>query len=1063
MDAKMKFDTLKENFSIPAAEQKILEFWEANQVFKKAQEQAKERPHFVFYEGPPTANGRPGIHHVIARTVKDLVCRYKAMRGFRVDRKAGWDTHGLAVEIAVEQELNLESKAKIISYGIDKFNRKCRESVFRYVKDWDTLTRRIGYWIDLDDAYVTLTNEYIESVWWILKTFYDRGLIYRGYKTVPFCPRCGTGLSSHEVAQGYATVKDPSIYVKVKAADEDFSYLVWTTTPWTLPSNAALCMKADADYVMVEHEGEKLVLAEALVGRVFGEYKQVIKRYKGADFLKRKYIPLFDTFKDESDKAFYVINGDFVTLEDGTGIVHIAPGFGADDYEIGQKYGLPVLQAIEANGVFKDFAGPYAGMFIKDADPLIIKDLKAAGRLLKKETYEHSYPFCWRCDSPLIYIARQSWYIKTTDFKDRLIANSNAINWHPDEIRTGRMLNWLENNVDWALSRERFWGTPLPIWICDDPRCGAQKAIGSIAELRQAAVNLPQEIDLHKPMMDEVKLACECGGTMTRVPEVIDVWFDSGAMPYAQWHYPFENKEEFEKKYPADFISEAVDQTRGWFYSLLAISTLLFDKPPFKNVIVLELILDKEGKKMSKSRGNVVDPFLTVDTYGADPVRWYLVSTSNPWLPIRFDPDGLAEVVRKYFDTLRNTYSFFAIYANIDQVVEKAAAEGVSIERYLEAKAGEPERFDRWITSRYHSLVKEVTRHLDDYEITRPVRAMQSFVIDELSNWYIRNNRRRFWAQADDPSKMRAYLTLYRILEGLCRLTAPVTPFMSELIWKELTGENRAKFGLPLSVHMTEFPTPDESLIDAKLEETMELVQTIVSLGRAARARKNLKVRQPLSRIIIGLPKYVDAEQLRDYFNIIKDELNIKEVDLSTDVSQYVSYSAKLNFKQAGPKLGADVQKAAEYLRSLDSDSVKQFMQTKQLSVSLGARQVTLTDEEVEVVKSEQEGFAVESDGPITVAIATELTEELIDEGFAREMVNKIQNMRKTSGFEVTDYITVRVSTSERLKSAALKYDEYIRRETLAKRIEFTDRMPLDGGKEWNINGEKAAITLAKA
>ncbi|MFQ6009303.1 MAG: isoleucine--tRNA ligase, partial [Candidatus Zixiibacteriota bacterium] len=648
----MKFDTLKDNFSIPAAEEKILDFWETHSVFQKAQEAARGKPHFVFYEGPPTANGRPGIHHVIARTIKDLICRYRAMRGYRVDRKAGWDTHGLAVEIAVEQELKLESKAKIVSYGIDRFNQKCRESVFRYLKDWNAITRRIGYWLDLDDAYITLTNEYIESVWWILKNFYDRGLIYKGYKTVPFCPRCGTGLSSHEVALGYATVKDPSVYVKVKAADDDFYYLIWTTTPWTLPSNAALCMKADADYVMVEHNGERLVLAEALISRVFGEFKEVLKRYKGSDFLKRKYEPLFDTFNDQAHRAFYLINGDFVTLEDGTGIVHIAPGFGADDYEVGQQYGLPVLQAIEANGIFKEFAGPYAGMFIKDADPLIIKDLEAAGKLLKKETYEHSYPFCWRCDTPLIYIARQSWYIKTTDFKDQLIKNNNAINWYPDEIRTGRMLDWLENNVDWALSRERFWGTPLPIWICDDPRCGAQKAIGSIEQLRKAAVSLPAEIDLHKPMMDDVKLACECGGAMTRVPEVIDVWFDSGAMPYAQWHYPFENKDEFEKKYPADFISEAVDQTRGWFYSLLAISTLLFGKPPFKNVIVFEHILDKEGKKMSKSRGNVVDPFTTVATYGADPVRWYLVSTSNPWLPTRFDTDSLAEVLRKYFNTL---------------------------------------------------------------------------------------------------------------------------------------------------------------------------------------------------------------------------------------------------------------------------------------------------------------------------------------------------------------------------------------------------------------------------
>ncbi len=1081
----MKFDTLKDNFSIPAAEEKILEFWERHNIFQKAQEAAKDKPHFVFYEGPPTANGPPGIHHVISRTIKDLICRYKAMRGYRVDRKGGWDTHGLPVEIAVEEELNLESKARIVEYGISKFNRKCRESVFKYVNDWNEITRRIGYWLDLDDAYVTLTNDYIESVWSILKTFYDRGLIYKGYKTVPFCPRCGTGLSSHEVAQGYELVKDPSIYVKAKAADGDFSYLLWTTTPWTLLSNAALCMKPDADYVMVEHEGEKLVLAEALVDGVFGEHKEVVERYKGSDFLKRKYEPLFDTFKNEADpsrpgrlgpandgltgSAFYVINGDFVTLEDGTGIVHIAPGFGADDYEIGQEYGLPVLQAIEANGIFKDFAGPYAGMFIKDADPLIIKNLEAAGKLLKKETYEHNYPFCWRCHSPLIYIARQSWYLKTTAFKDQLIKNNNAINWHPDEIRTGRMLNWLENNVDWALSRERFWGTPLPIWICGNPECGKQTAIGSIKELKEKSVRDDPKmeqawgtLDLHKPQVDEVKLACQCGSTMSRVPEVIDCWFDSGAMPYAQWHYPFENKEEFESHYPADFISEAVDQTRGWFYSLLAISTLLFDKPPFKNVIVFEHILDREGKKMSKSKGNVVDPFVTVDRFGADPVRWYLVSTSNPWLPTRFDQDGLTEVVRKYFDTLRNTYSFFALYANIDRVAEEAENKGLSIEQYLQKKAGAPERFDRWITSRYHSLVKEVTQHFDNYEITRPVRSIQTFVIDDLSNWYIRTNRRRFWAKADDPSKMRAYLTLYRILAGICRLTSPVTPFVSELIFGELMGENREKYGLPLSVHMTDYPQPDETQIDAELEESMGLVQKVVSLGRAARSRKNLKVRQPLSRILIALLGQTDQQRMEGYIDIIKEELNIKEVVFSPDADRYVSYSARLNFKLAGPKLGADVKKAAAYLSALGSEAVKQIAHSKQMSFELDGRKIVLTDEEIDITKSEKAGHAVESDGTITVILTTELTEELIDEGFAREMVNKIQNMRKDSGFDVTDHINVWVSSSERLKSAAVKHDEFIRRETLAHRIEFTDRESVSDGREWNINGEKAAIAVAK-
>jgi isoleucyl-tRNA synthetase len=1058
----MKFDPLKDNFSIPKAEEQILKFWDTHNVFRKANELAKNRPHFVFYEGPPTANGRPGIHHIISRTIKDLVCRYKTMRGFRVDRKAGWDTHGLPVEIEVEKELKLTSKPQVVDYGIKKFNEKCRVSVFRYLDEWKEITRRIGYWLDLDDAYVTLHNEYIETVWWILKNFFDRDLIYQGYKTIPYCPRCETGLSSHEVAQGYDLVKDPSVYVKVRAADDDFAYLVWTTTPWTLPSNAALCMKADADYVLVEYQGEKLVLAEPLVWKTFGGDAEVnvIKRYKGKDFLKRRYLPLFDTFKDDIDKAFFVINADFVTLEDGTGIVHIAPGFGQEDYEVGQEYGLPVFQAIEANGIFKDFATPYNGMFVKDADPIILEDLKNDGKLFKKELYEHNYPFCWRCDSPLIYIAQQSWYLRTTQFKEQLIKNNNDINWYPDDIRTGRMLNWLENNVDWSLSRERFWGTPIPIWICEDAKCGRKRAVGSIEQLRDEAQGLPEELDLHKPMMDEVRLTCECGGTMSRIPEVVDVWFDSGAMPYAQWHYPFENKEEFERKYPADFISEGVDQTRGWFYSLLAISTLLFDKPPFKNVVVHEFILDHEGKKMSKHKGNVIDPFATINQYGADPVRWYLVSTSNVWLPTRFGLEGLAEVVRKYFDTLRNTYSFFAIYANIDKIADRSQAEGLTVRAFLEQKADPPERFDRWIVSKYHSLVKDVTESFDNYEITRPVRAIQHFVIEELSNWYVRNTRRRFWAKADDPSKMRAYLTLYDILTSVCQLTAPVAPFMSELIWTQLMGENREKHGLPLSVHVADYPVADESLIDEKLEETMDFTERIVSLGRAARSRKNIKVRQPLAKLMIKLPSWLSLDRLAGYLDIIKSELNIKELAAAEDIAGLVSYSAKLNFKTAGSKLGASAKAAAAYVSELDSEAVRKFLDTKTLTFEVNSKKIELAEGEIEVSRSENEGFAVESEGHLTVALDTRLTDELIDEGFAREIVNKVQNMRKASGFEVTDQIDIALNSSGRLIAAAKKFDNFIRRETLAEQITYPDHREFEGCKEWNINGESAAIAV---
>ncbi|MEP0829275.1 MAG: isoleucine--tRNA ligase, partial [bacterium] len=1035
----MKFEQPKDDFSIPEMEKRILEFWEREQIFEKSLLAAQERPQFVFYEGPPTANGRPGIHHVISRTIKDLVCRYKSMQGFRVDRKAGWDTHGLPVEIEVEKSLNLDTKAKVLEYGIDKFNQKCKESVFKYLDDWNQITRKIGYWLDLSDAYITLTNDYIETVWWILKNFYDRGLIYKGYKTVSFCPRCETALSSHEVAQGYDEVPDPSVFVRVKAADDDFSYLVWTTTPWTLPSNAALCMHPDAVYALVEYKGERLVMAEALLMKVLATDFVVLETNKGSEFAGRKYQPLFDTFKDKADQAFYVINGDFVTLEDGTGIVHIAPGYGADDYEIGQKYGLPVLQAVAADGHFVPGSGKYAGKFIKDADPLIIDDLKRDGKLLKKETYIHNYPFCWRCDSPLIYISRQCWYIKTTQFKEQLIKNSSITRWYPDEIRTGRMLDWLENNVDWALSRERFWGTPLPLWTCDNDKCANITAVGSIEQLRKEGLSVPGTLDLHKPMIDEIKLRCgKCGGTMTRVPEVIDTWFDSGAMPFAQWHYPFENKDYIDKgiKYPCDFISEAVDQTRGWFYSLLAISTLLFDKPSYKNVIVIELILDKLGKKMSKHKGNVVDPFEVVEKYGADPLRWYLLTTSNPWASKRFDEDALLEVLRKFFDTLKNSYSFFALYANIDNIAERADNEGKTVEQFLNQFAGEPERIDRWIESRFNSLTKKVTERLDNYDLTPPARMITAFVIDDLSNWYIRLNRRRFWGPGNDPSKMRAFLTLYRMLLGTARLIAPYSPFTAEYLWQELVKPGNGK--KLTSVHMAEFPRYDDTAIETELEESMALAQKVVSLGRAARNRRNLKVRQPLNGIKVHLGDSAQFDRLKAELPVILDELNVKAVEELKSVSSVVSYKAKLNFAVAGKKYGGLVKELGPLVAGLSSDKLESFLATGELLLNAGGSEVKLTPEELEVQKLEKEGLAVESDGGVTVALDTAIDDNLRDEGFAREMVNKIQNMRKSSGFEVTDRISVLVKTEEPLLSAVLRYNDYICQETLADQIDLT-------------------------
>ncbi|MEW5925186.1 MAG: isoleucine--tRNA ligase [Candidatus Zixiibacteriota bacterium] len=1057
----MKFDQLNE-FKIPDAEAKILKFWEDNKVFEKSMEAVQNRPHFVFYEGPPTANGKPGIHHILSRTIKDMVCRYKAMKGYRVDRKGGWDTHGLPVEIEVQKRLGIENKSDILKYGVDKFTQQCKDSVFRYIDDWNLLTRKMGYWLDLDNAYITLTDDYVETVWWILKNFFDRDLIYKGYKTVPFCPSCETGLSSHEVAQGYDEVADPSVFVKVKAVDEDYYFLVWTTTPWTLPSNAALCMHPDANYVVVNYKGEKLVLAEALAPSILHDEYEVLDRKRGSNFANKKYIPLFDTFKDMSDKAFYVINGSFVTLEDGTGIVHIAPGYGADDYEIGQKYGLPVLQAVAPNGHFVPGSGKYEGKFIKKADPVIIEDLKTAGKLFKVAEYVHNYPFCWRCDSPLIYITRHSWYIKTTLFKEQLLKNNNTIHWYPDEIRTGRMLEWLENNVDWALSRERFWGTPLPIWICDNDTCGHMTAVGSVEQLRRDGIDVPDKVDVHKPGIDAIKLKCEkCGGTMTRVPEVIDTWFDSGSMPYAQWHYPFENKDVFEIKYPCEFISEAVDQTRGWFYTLLAISTILFDKEPFRNVIVHSHVVDKDGKKMSKSKGNVVDPFYIFSEYGADPLRWLFINGSNPWLPKKFDEKQLEEVIRKFFDTLKNSYSFFALYANIDEVAERSKNESKSVSEFLAQYAGPPERIDQWIISRYNTLVKNVTDRLDNYDITPPTRQINDFVIDDLSNWYIRLNRRRFWAPENDPSKMRAYLTLYEVLCGIVKLIAPVTPFVSEFLWRELSAPNNGE--RHISVHMEEYPGFDAGLINTDLEESMALAQKIVSIGRAARNRVNLKVRQPLSGILVNIPGIDKFDKIGSEFQIIKDELNIKEIEKLLDISKVVSYKAKLNFAKAGPRLGSMVKQIAAKVVGYSSEVLEEFIKTGTLTVNVDGADYQLTREEVEIEKLEKAGFAVESGDGITVALKTEIDDILRDEGFAREIVNKIQNMRKSSGFEVTDRIKILVRTEEPLATAVRRHDAFICNETLADEIALVDSIaPENGGKNWNINGIKADIVVIR-
>ncbi|MEE9442489.1 MAG: isoleucine--tRNA ligase [candidate division Zixibacteria bacterium] len=1063
----MKFDQLKDNFSWAGIEDEILGFWEKNNIFSRSMEQNKDNEPYVFFEGPPTANGEPGIHHVISRTIKDLICRYKTMQGFRVDRKAGWDTHGLPVEVEVEKRLNLKTKQEVKQYGIAEFNKRCKESVFTYKKDWDELTRRLGYWLDLDKAYITLENYYIESVWYILANFFNRDLIYLGYKTVPFCPRCETVLSSHEVGQDYRDVSDPSVFVRMKAVDDDYSFLVWTTTPWTLPSNAAICLHPNQNYVCVKYKDERLVLAEALANRVLGDDFEVLETKKGSEYVNIKYQPLFDTFADEADKAFYAINADFVSMKDGTGIVHIAPGFGADDYEIGKKYGLPVLQAIYENGYFKEDTGWLAGKFIKDADPEIIADLDKRGLLFMAEKYTHSYPFCWRCHSPLIYIARDSWYIRTTQFKDKLLEYNKRINWYPPEIGSGRFGEWLENNIDWAISRERFWGTPLPIWICD--KCGEKRAVGSVEQLKNEGIGVPDNLDLHKPYIDEIKLTCSaCSGEMTRVSEVIDVWFDSGAMPFAQWHYPFENKDRFDKElFPAAFISEAVDQTRGWFYSLLAISTIFYDKSCFENCLVMEFVVDQEGKKMSKHIGNYIEPFDMFNTYGADAVRWYMISISHPWIALKFDPEGVKITQRKFFDTLKNSYAFWALYANIDDIAERADKENLSISDFLRKRAGRETLIDKWIRSRYNSVVKSVSEVLDDYNITRAARLIQDFVIDDMSNWYIRLNRSRFYSSGNDPDKMLVYSILYDILVGVCGLMAPIAPFFCDFIYGQLVGESRRAKGE--SIHLTSYPNYNVEAIDTGLEEEMAYVQKVVSLALSARKRKNLKVRQPLSRIIINNQ---NGDKPSDNINeIILRELNIKTIEYSDNPAEYVSYSAKPVFAKLGPKFGKAVKQAAEKISSLPSDEIKDFARTQSLKLEFDGRQVELTTEEVEIIRNEREGFAVESDGPYTVVLDTSLNEELRQEGFARELVNKIQNKRKSSGFEVTDRIRITLFADEPVAAAIKNFGDYISAETLAE--PFTAN-PIEGNKEagaqfalgtieeLKINGEITYIAIGR-
>jgi len=1041
------FKQLTDKLNYHELESEILKSWEENDIFKKSISAREGNQEFTFYEGPPTANGRPGIHHVMGRTLKDIICRYKTMQGFQVHRKAGWDTHGLPVEIEVEKSLGFKHKDDIIGYGVAKFNEECKKSVWKYKTEWEELTKMMGYWVDLQHPYVTFDNNYIESIWWALKQYFDKGLIYKGYKIQPYCPRCETPLSSHEVSLGYKDVKDPSVYIKLKVkGEENTFFLVWTTTPWTLISNVALAVHPDIEYVKVEQKGEKLILAEARLS-VLGDEYVVLDKFKGTSLAGKEYERIF-TYHEVKEKGWYVVLADFVTTEDGSGIVHMAPAYGEDDYQIGRKYGLPTIHPVNKSGEFNPEVTDFAGMFVKDADPEIIQNLRHRNILYKKEMHLHSYPHCWRCLSPLLYYARESWYIRTTDYAKRMIELNKQINWIPPEVGAGRFGNWLEENKDWALSRDRFWGTPLPIWLCE--KCGKQKCIGSVEEYRKGA-HVSEPLDLHKPYVDDVTFVCACGGTMKRTPELIDVWFDSGSMPFAQWHYPFENKERFEKAYPADFISEGIDQTRGWFYTLHAIGTFLFDTPAFRNVLVNELILDKQGQKMSKTKKNTVDPFELLKKFSADTVRWYLVSQSPVWRPTLFDSEGIGEVQRKFFSTLLNTYSFFALYANVDEFDNSE----------LKIPISDRQEIDQWILSELNSLIKNYIQSMEGYDVTRAARAVSDFTIDQLSNWYVRRNRRRFWKSEKGRDKTAAYQTLHECLLTITRLIAPFAPFLSDELYRNLNMGNKSALE---SVHLEAMPKADLGIINPELEHRMEHVIRIVGLVRAMRMKSNLKVRQPLQKIILPTKSEAERKEIALMEDVILEEINVRQIEYVADESAIIKKKSKPNFKSLGPKFGKSVQPIAARLRDLTSAEISELQSQGSLLLTVSGVEYTVDTNDVEILHEDIQGWLVETDGSLTVALDTALTDELIDEGLAREFVNRVQNLRKDSGFEVTDRICIRHVSSERLTKALDRMTGYVKQETLAvelQAISHEDALKQTVKSE-DINGEQSLIAVLR-
>jgi isoleucyl-tRNA synthetase len=1045
------FKPVSPKLNVTSMEEGVLKFWKQTGIFKKTVEQRKGGPEYVFYEGPPTANGKPGVHHVLARAFKDMFPRYKIMRGYHVSRRGGWDTHGLPVEIEVEKQLGFTNKQQIEEYGIDKFNELCRRSVFTYIQDWERLTDRIAFWVDLQDAYVTYTNDYIESVWWILKNFWDKDLLYKGYKVVPYCPRCGTPLSDHEVALGYDEATDPSVFVRMPLVDKpDTSLLVWTTTPWTLPGNVAVVAHPDVEYVTVERDNngttEKLILAKALVQKVFGEeWVKVVDTFKGKKLNGLKYQPLY-TFVPTDKPAYYVVMGDYVTTEDGTGLVHTAPAFGQEDMETGKKYDLPVLMTVLPDGTFISEVTPWRGVFVKKADPLIIEDLRVRGLLLKSEEYTHTYPFCWRCKTPLLYYARESWYIRTSAFRDRLVALNNTINWVPEHTREGRFGNWLANNIDWALSRERYWGTPLPIWECES--CKHREGVGSVAELSEKAGKDLSELDLHRPYVDQVHWDCsECGSKMTRVPDLIDVWFDSGSMPVAQWHYPFENKEKFEEQFPADYICEAVDQTRGWFYSLHAISTLLFDKVSFKNVICLGLILDGEGQKMSKTKGNIVVPWDVLDANGADAFRWYLYTATPPGQERRFSSELVGEVIRSFTLTLWNVYSFFVTYANLDRPTVSTLPIATS-------------DLDRWLLSELNVLVRDVTEAYENYDVPNATRPIEGFV-EKLSTWYLRRSRRRFWKSESDSDKQAAYSTLYTALVTISKLLAPSMPFLADELYQNLV--RAVDETAPESVHLAEWPQALPELIDESLNRDMNLVMRLVSLGHSARQKANRKVRQPLAEVAFSLGNANERKAVETYADLFTDELNVKHVRLLDAATEAVSHSVKPLPKQLGQKYGNKFPAIQKAILAMNSeDAARPLLVGKPLRVEANGETFDVLPDEVEVKALAKEGFAVAEDGPYVAALVTDLTPELVQEGLAREFVRRVQDLRKSADLDVADRIECFVEASAGLRSAIEAHKEYITAETLTSNLVFGS--PPEGASvvEDSFDGETVKAGLVK-